>query len=37
MMIEADQPVRCVDVCAGKVIVRLIDKPKLENLERDFG
>ena len=37
MMIEADQPVRCVDVRAGKVIVRLIDKPKLENLERDFG
>jgi membrane-bound serine protease (ClpP class) len=37
MMIGPDQPVRCVDVRAGKVIVRQIDKPRLEDLENNFG
>jgi membrane-bound ClpP family serine protease len=38
MMIDADQWVRCVDVKAGRVVVRLIDKPNLENLENsNFG
>ena len=33
MMVEAGQWVRCVDVRAGKVIVRQVDKPKLDDLE----
>jgi membrane-bound serine protease (ClpP class) len=33
MMVEAGQWVRCVDVRAGKVIVRPADKPKLDDLE----
>ena len=38
MMIDSDQWVRCVDVKAGRVIVRQIDKPNLEDLETtNFG
>jgi membrane-bound ClpP family serine protease len=38
MMIDANQWVRCVDVKAGRVIVRQIDKPNLEDLETtNFG
>ena len=33
MMVEAGQWVRCVDVRAGKVVVRPVDKPKLDDLE----
>jgi len=33
MMIEPGQWVRCIDVKAGKVIVRPVDKPNLGNLE----
>lgn len=33
MMVEPGQWVRCVDVKAGKVIVRPVDKPDLGNLE----
>jgi membrane-bound serine protease (ClpP class) len=33
MMVEAGQWVRCIDVRAGKVIVRPVDKPDLEKLE----
>jgi len=38
MMVDPDQWVRVIDVKAGKVIVRPIDKPKLDDLETaDFG
>ncbi len=38
MMIDANQWVRCIDVKAGRVIVRQIDKPNLEDLETtNFG
>src|SRR5262249_56793348 len=38
MMVEADQWVRCIDVKAGKVIVRPVEKPNLGDLENaDFG
>jgi len=38
MMVDADQWVRCVDVKAGKVIVRAASKPNLGDLETaDFG
>jgi membrane-bound ClpP family serine protease len=38
MMIEAGQWVRCVDVRAGRVVVRQIEKPNLDDLEAtDFG
>jgi membrane-bound ClpP family serine protease len=33
MMVDADQLVRCIDVRAGKVVVRPIDKPDLGDLE----
>ena len=33
MMVEAGQWVRCVDVRAGKVVVRPADKPNLDDLE----
>ena len=33
MMVEAGQWVRCVDVRAGKVVVRPVDKPNLGDLE----
>jgi membrane-bound serine protease (ClpP class) len=33
MMVEAGQWVRCVDVRAGKVVVRPVDRPKLDDLE----
>lgn len=33
MMVEAGQLVRCIDVRAGKVVVRPIDKPDLGDLE----
>ncbi len=33
MMVEAGQWVRCVDVRAGKVVVRPVDKPDLDGLE----
>jgi membrane-bound serine protease (ClpP class) len=33
MMVEAGQLVRCIDVKAGKVIVRPVDKPNLGDLE----
>jgi membrane-bound serine protease (ClpP class) len=37
-MVEPGQWVRCVDVQAGKVIVRPVDKPNLEDLETaDFS
>jgi len=38
MMLEVDEWVRCVDVKSGRVIVRKIDKPNLEDLEStNFG
>lgn len=38
MMVDADQWVRCIDVRAGKVIVRPAARPKLEDLENaDFS
>ena len=38
MMIPAGAWVRCVDVKAGKVVVRQVDKPQLEDLESaDFS
>jgi membrane-bound serine protease (ClpP class) len=38
MMVEAGQLVRCIDVKAGKVIVRPVDTPNLTDLENvDFG
>ena len=38
MMLDANEWVRCVDVKAGRVVVRQIDKPNLEELEStDFG
>jgi membrane-bound serine protease (ClpP class) len=37
MMVDPDQWVRCIDVKAGKVIVRPVDKPDLTSLENaDF-
>jgi membrane-bound serine protease (ClpP class) len=36
MMVEPGQWVRCIDVKAGKVIVRAVDKPDLGDLEKDF-
>lgn len=33
MMVEAGQWVRCVDVRAGKVVVRPVEKPNLDDLE----
>jgi membrane-bound serine protease (ClpP class) len=33
MMVEAGQLVRCIDVKAGKVVVRPVDKPNLGDLE----
>jgi membrane-bound serine protease (ClpP class) len=33
MMVDPGQLVRCIDVCAGKVIVRPIEKPNLGDLE----
>jgi membrane-bound serine protease (ClpP class) len=33
MMVEPGQWVRCVDVRAGKVVVRPVDRPRLEDLE----
>jgi membrane-bound ClpP family serine protease len=38
MMVDAGQLVRCIDVKAGKVIVRPVDTPNLTDLENvDFG
>jgi len=38
MMIDADLPVRCIDVKSGRVIVRLIEQPRFVDLENtDFG
>jgi hypothetical protein len=38
MMVAAGSWVRCVDVRAGKVLVRPVDKPNLGDLESaDFG
>ena len=38
MMVEAGQLVRCVDVRAGKVVVRPVDKPNPDLLENmDLG
>jgi membrane-bound serine protease (ClpP class) len=38
MMVDAGQGVRCIDVRAGKVIVRPVEKPTLGNLENvDLG
>ena len=38
MMVDAGQWVRCIDVKAGKVIVRPVQAPRLEDLESaDFG
>jgi membrane-bound ClpP family serine protease len=37
MMVDPDQWVRCIDVKAGKVIVRPVEKPRLDDLEiQDF-
>jgi membrane-bound serine protease (ClpP class) len=33
LMVEPGQWVRCVDVKAGKVVVRPVDKPRLDTLE----
>jgi membrane-bound ClpP family serine protease len=33
MMVDPGQLVRCIDVCAGRVVVRPIDKPDLGDLE----
>src|SRR5262249_16866212 len=33
MMVGAGQRVRCIDVRAGKVIVRPVDKPEMKDLE----
>jgi hypothetical protein len=33
MMVAAGAWVRCVDVKAGKVVVRQVDKPRLQDLE----
>ena len=38
MMIDSEQWVRCVGVTAGRVVVRQIDKPNLDDLENpNFG
>src|SRR6516164_4237810 len=38
IMVESGQWVRCIDVKAGKVIVRPVEKPNLSDLEKaDFG
>jgi membrane-bound serine protease (ClpP class) len=38
MMVDAGQWVRCIDVRAGKVVVRPVEKPDLSTLETaDFG
>lgn len=38
MMVEPGQWVRCVDVRAGKVVVRPVERPNLDDLETaDFG
>ena len=38
MMIDAGQWVRCVEVKTGRVVVRQIDKPNLDDLENtNFG
>jgi membrane-bound serine protease (ClpP class) len=38
MMVEAGQWVRCIDVRAGKVVVRPVEKPNLSDLENvDFS
>jgi membrane-bound serine protease (ClpP class) len=38
MMIDADRWVRCIEVKSGRVVVRLIDKPNLADLENShFG
>lgn len=38
MMIDANQWVRCIEVKAGRVVVRQIDKPNLDGLENsNFG
>jgi membrane-bound serine protease (ClpP class) len=38
ILIEADEWVKCVDVKAPRVVVRRIDKPRLQDLENtDFG
>ncbi len=36
MMVEPGQWVRCIDVRAGKVVVRAVEKPDLGDLEADF-
>jgi membrane-bound serine protease (ClpP class) len=36
MMVEPGQWVRCIDVKAGKVIVRPVENPDLGDLEKDF-
>lgn len=33
MMVEPEQWVRCIDVRAGRVIVRAVDRPRLDDLE----
>jgi len=38
MMVEAGQAVKCIEVKAGRVVVRPVDKPKVADLENaDFG
>jgi hypothetical protein len=36
MMVEPGQWVRCIDVRAGKVVVRPAEKPNIEGLENAF-
>jgi membrane-bound serine protease (ClpP class) len=36
MMVESGQWVRCIEVAAGKVVVRLVEKPDLGDLESAF-
>jgi hypothetical protein len=33
LMIDVNQWVKCIDVRAGKVVVRQVEKPSLEDLE----
>jgi membrane-bound ClpP family serine protease len=36
IMLDPEQWVRCIDVQAGRVIVRAVDRPDLEDLEKAF-
>jgi hypothetical protein len=36
MMVEPGQWVRCIDVRAGRVVVRAVERPDLGDLEKAF-